>query len=219
MSPLHAPASAPASAAALPVSQLLGRALNQALREAAAPDTTERPALLVAAAPKALGLQALAARHPGGSQAQRQALVLYTSCLQHYRQRVQPRIGAAGPQGTADDLGCAAAYFVLSNLAVLEGREPDPVALPAVERQLRRLLAATAEWARVPLAERQQSFEQLAALAVLVNESRLAALVQGPAAAQHLRQASHDYLQQMLGLQAERLTVSAAGLAWAEGVQ
>jgi hypothetical protein len=54
---------------------------------------------------------------------------------------------------------------------------------------------------------------------VLVNESRLAAKVQGPDAASHVREAARNYLRQMLGLDAERLTVSAAGLAWAEGVQ
>jgi hypothetical protein len=204
----------------LPLTQAVGRALNQALREAAAPDdddSASSPPLLVAAAPKATGLHPLAARHPGGAPAQRQALTLYTRCLQHYRQRVQPQVSPGAHHD--DDLGCAAAYFVLANLAVLEGREPDPRALPAVERQLRRLLGTAAEWARCPLAERQQAFEQLAALAVLVNESRLAASVQGPAAAQHLRAAAHNYLHQMLGLEAERLTVSAAGLAWAEGVQ
>jgi hypothetical protein len=203
----------------LPLTQAVGRALNQALREAAAPDdedSASSPPLLVAAAAKAVGLHQLATRHPGGAPAQRQALTLYTRCLQHYRQRVQPQVS---PGHHDDDLGCAAAYFVLANLAVLEGREPDARALPAVERQLRRLLGSAAEWARCPLAERQQAFEQLAALAVLVNESRLAAQVQGPRAAQHLREASHNYLHQMLGLEAERLTVSAAGLAWAEGVQ
>lgn len=215
MSATAAPTLAPA-AADLPLAQLVGRAFNQALRDAAAREDEPSPALLVPPAARALGLQTLAARHPGGSTAQRQALTLYTRCLQHYRQRVQPQVS---PGGRDDDLGCAAAYFVLVNLAVLEGREPDAKALPAVERQLRRLLGTAPEWARCALAERQQGFEQLAALAVLVNESRLAAQLQGPAAASHVRQAAHGYLQQMLGLDAERLTVSTAGLAWAEGVQ
>jgi hypothetical protein len=209
----------PTGAGAPPLAGLLGRALGQALRESAAPEQPGEPStppLRVPPAERALGLHGLAASHPGGREAQRQALMLYTRCLQHYRQRVQPQLGIAGRD---DDLGSAAAYFVLVNLAVLEDREPDPRGLPAVERQLRRMLGAAAEWSRCPLADRQQGFEQLAALAVLVNESRLAARVQGAAAQQHLRTAAAGYLRQMLGLEAERLTVSAAGLAWAEGVQ
>jgi hypothetical protein len=208
---------ADAGAQALPLARIVGRAFKQALHDAAAPEDHPSPPLQVAAAAQALGLRTLAARHPGGTAAQRQALALYTRCLMHYRQGVQARlVPASGPGRRDDDLGHAAAYFVLVNLAVLEGREPDALALPAVERQLRRLLASAAEWARCGLAERQQCFEQLAALAVLVNESRLAAQAQGPAAQAHVRTAAQNYLTQMLGLDAERLTVSTAGLAWAD---
>jgi hypothetical protein len=125
----------------LPLAQMVGRAFNQALREAAAPEDDPSPPLLVKPAVQALGLRHLAARHPGGSAAQRQALALYTRCLQHYRQRVQPQVC---PGHTDDDLGHAAAYFVLVNLAVLEGREPDARALPAVERQV------SSNWPRWP---------------------------------------------------------------------
>lgn len=206
------------------LTQLVRSLLAASLRDAAAADT-DTPLLHVRRASGAgPGPKALAALHPGDAQARAQALALYTRCLQHYRQHVQPRLSVAAPaaagrapgSGTTDDLGAAAAYFVLANLGAFNDHEPDAAALPAVERQLRSLLTRTSAWSALPLGERQLLFEQLACLGVLVNESRVAARQQGPASRQNLLQAAQGYLQQFLGLQAERVSVSVQGLAVAD---
>lgn len=228
--PRHGARGLPAAGAlAGHVAQLVQRSLGQVLQASAAAEGAPAP-LRQPAAARAEGLHLLAAAHPGGPAARRDALTLYSRCLQHYRQQVQPRLC---PGQAQDDLGAAAAFFVLANLAVLEGRAPLDAALPAVERQMRRLLGGTAPEghgiepgtgdvtghaaaaaAAAMRADRQRSFEQLAALGVLVNESRLAAATQGEAAQAHLRQAAQAYLQDLLGLPPAQLSVSAAGLAW-----
>ncbi len=213
---LHRPTPSGLSAQPLAVqlTRLIGGAAAQMLHDAAAPQA-DLPVLRVAPAARALGLQALAAHHSGGPAARKQALLLYTRCLQHYRQQVQPRLS---PGQRGDDVGPAAAYFVLANLAALADGEPDDQALPVVERQMRRLLGAASGWDHLPLAERQQCFEQLAAVGVLVNESRLAARAQGPAAHANLAQAARAYLHQLLGLEADRLSVTSAGLRYDDGL-
>lgn len=199
------------------VAQLVQRTLGQVLADAAATEDLPPP-LRQAPAARAEGLHLLAAAHPGGPAARREALVLYSRCLQHYRQQVQPRLC---PGHADDDLGAAAAFFVLANLAVLEGRAPQDAALPAVERQMRRWLgrAAGAAPADGPAGrpddpQRSRLFEQLAALGVLVNESRLLAATQGEAAQAHLRPVAQAYLQDLLGLPPARLVVSPTGLSW-----
>lgn len=193
------------------VRQLAGQALRQALEQAdAAPDP-----LIVAAAPQASGPAALAAVHPGGGKARQQAQQLYGRCLAHYRSQVQRRLL---PAGHDDDVGLAAAYFVLANLAAVEQREPDPARLPVLERQLRHLLSITQAWREASLADRQSLFEQLALLGVLVNESRLAATTQGEGARQNLERAARGYLLQLLGLDADELVMTPLGLATADAV-
>jgi len=68
-------------------------------------------------------------------------------------------------------------------------------------------------WSRVPLGERQACFEQLALLAVLVDESTRQAHEQGPAAVENVRRAARGYLQQLLGLDPDRLGLDAGGLS------
>lgn len=205
------------------ISQMVHGAMAQALRDAAAVDVSVphlRVARALAGPAAGSGVRALAALHPGGATAKREATALYTRCLKHYRQQVQPKLDTRHtsldqPDNT-DDLGIAAAYFVLANLAACHDAEPDPAALPAVERQLRRLLTQTAAWGRMAVAEQQSLFEQLALLGVLVNESRLAARQQGAAATANVQTAARGYLQQLLGLSPDRLSASVQGLAVAE---
>ncbi|MBZ8142622.1 hypothetical protein CLD22_22315 [Rubrivivax gelatinosus] len=205
------PASAEAGqrlAAELP--ELLERLLGRLLEAGAAADT--QPPLRVLRSARSAGAATLAAGHGGGSAARGQALALYTRCLLHYRQAVQARLL---PGVRDDDAGLAAAYFTLANFAVLDGTAPDPQRLDGVKRQFRQLLGASSAWTGCTLAERQCFVEQLAAIGVLVNESRLAAATQGEAAQAHLRQAARAYLQQLLGLAPERLRLGAQGLALA----
>lgn len=199
------------------LSQLVHSAMAKTLREAAATDSpvprlrTPRAQPLTQNAPPGPGVRALAAMHPGEAAARRDAQQLYTRCLQHYRRHVQPQL--EGGVQAQDDLGIAAAFFVLANLGACQGVEPDVAALPAVERQLRSLLAQTTAWRQLGGAERQSLFEQFALLGVLVNESRVAAQKQGEPAQAHVQRAARGYLQQLLGLSPERLSVSVQGLA------
>lgn len=177
----------------------------------AAPDAGPEPApLRVPRSVRSAGAAALAARQGGGPAARTQALALYTRCLQHYRQSVQARLQ---PGLREDDAGLAAAFFTLANLAAFDGQAPDPGRLDAVDRQFRRLLGACGAWTHCSTAERQSFVEQLAAVGVLVNESRLAAATQGEAAQARLRDAARGYLVQLLGLAPERLALGEQGLA------
>lgn len=215
-SPLAASAMQPL---ARELSQLVHSAMAKTLREAAAAAVdnqtprlrTPRTQPASGPATPGPGVRALAALHPGDAAARREAQQLYTRCLQHYRRHVQPQLeGGVQPQ---DDLGIAAAFFVLANLGACQGVEPDVAALPAVERQLRSLLAQTTAWRQLGSPERQSLFQQFALLGVLVNESRVAARQQGEAAQAHVQRAARGYLQQLLGLSPDRLSVSAQGLA------
>lgn len=204
------------------LSQLVHSAMAKTLRDAATADT-KLPRLRTPRTPSSPGsdvagpgVQALVALHPGGAAARQDARALYTRCLQHYRRHVQPKL--EGGVQAQDDLGVAAAFFVLANLSACHDVEPDVTALPAVERQLRSLLAQTTAWRQLGNAERQSLFEQFALLGVLINESRLTAQRQGPEARRHVEQAARAYLQQLLGLAPERLTASAQGLAVADQV-
>jgi hypothetical protein len=201
---------------ALEMTRLIHKEVSARLEQAAGVDE-QHPPLLVPRAVMAEGAATLARSHAGPA-ARSQALVLYQRCLLHYRQKVQPRLQTAEVANavndkTQDDVGAAAAYFVLANLSAVTGVEPKVQTLPAVERQLRFLLSSTQAWQHTDLAQRQALFEQLALLGVLVNESRLVAQQQGAAAIAHVQQAARGYLQQLLGLDADLLSVSVRGLS------
>jgi hypothetical protein len=201
---------------AVEMTRLIHKEVSARLEQAAGVDD-QHPPLLVPRAATAAGAATLARSHAGAA-ARSQALALYQRCLLHYRQKVQPRMQTPAPADAAsdktqDDVGRAAAYFVLANLSAVTGVEPEVQTLPAVERQLRYLLSNTQAWQHTDLAQRQALFEQLALLGVLVNESRLVAQQQGAAAIVHVQQAARAYLQQLLGLDADLLSVSVRGLS------
>jgi uncharacterized protein DUF6683 len=163
--------------------------------------TVERAACPVAPA-------RLARAHPGGAAAQAQARELYERCLDHYRKVVRAH-DAALP---VDDVGAAVAYFVAANLQALHGIAATPAMLLQLERQLGGVAQRSAAWASAPACERQAYFEQMALLGVLVSESSRQAAAQGPAAIANVHRAARGYLQQLLGLNPDQLTLDAAGL-------
>lgn len=199
------------------LAQLVHSVTAQALRDAAgSADTTARLRTPRRRTAQGGGAEALAASHPGSAADKREAQLLYGRCLQHYRQQVQPRLELDGGKADEDDVGVAAAFFVLANLGAYGDTEPDTATLPAVERQLRSLLARTTAWRQLDTPARQSLFEQLALLGVLMNESRVAARRQGPAARANLARAASGYLQTLLGLVPERLSATVQGLTVAE---
>lgn len=164
---------------------------------AAAGEPLRQPAAAQATGP------ALLAQSQASPRARQESLVLYTRCLQHFRQQVQR--GAE-----QDDAGLAAAYFVLASLQAARGVAPTAEDLQRVELQMRQQLGPA--WGQAPLADRQSAFEQFALLGVLVSESAHAAREQGAAARANVQRAARGYLVQMLGPGAERLTLSPQGL-------
>lgn len=183
----------------------LGDILRQALQGA-----DDRPALAVPPAARATAPTLLAKSHPGDGKVRRDARGLYERYLQHYRSQVQTSLR---PGRRDDDLGMAAAYFTMANLATLQDLEHlDPALLATVERQMRHLIGGTPSWHAASLADRQCLFEQLAVLGVLVNDARLLARRQGAAAIAHVQGAARTYLIQLLGLDPDQLTLTHEGL-------
>jgi len=195
--------------------RVVQQAMGRALREAGQVERDGTEALTIASAPRATGPSALAAAHPGGAKARAQATIMYDRCLAHYRSDVQRKLR---PSSNEDDVGLAAAYFVLVNLAAAENTDPDPGLLPALEHQLRHLIVSTGAWAATPLAQRQDLFEQLALLGVLINESRLLARSQGEAARANVRRAARGYVKQLLGLDPDLIVLTPQGLATADAM-
>lgn len=200
------PTSTPDTSLAQELSRLVQQAFAELLQRSAADDAAP---LRVKPAARPTAPARLASAHPGGTKARQEAQALYQRCLRHYRSAVQPVVA---PQA-GDDVAMAAAYFVLANLAALQPQlQPDERQLGHVARQMRLLIGGSDAWRRADEPARQLLFEQFATLGVLVNESRLKAAVEGPAARDHLQRAARGYLQQILGLDPDLLVVGPEGL-------
>jgi hypothetical protein len=202
------------------IATLLARALQQLLDTATGGD--DQPAITLPAAADATA-PALLASAPGlnvakgraptaqaGAQAQAEQRQLYTRCLALYRERVQ-----AG--ATEDNLGRAAALFVMANLNALGRPGGDASTLQALTQQMQNALQRLPDWPQTPLAARQQMFEQLAILGVLVTQTSEAAARQGPLARANVRAAAQAYLRQWLDVDPALLSLSPQGLVLAPG--
>jgi hypothetical protein len=187
-----------------PTLQLLTRRLGRALQAGFDAPFDPVPPLRQPAAALP-GAPALLARAQPSPKARQEAQALYQRCLKQFRQRVQHNAGE-------DDAGLAAAYFVLANLAALQGLRPDEDDLLRVERQLRPRLALASGWMQAPLRTRQSTFEQFALLGVLVAESAFEARSQGAAAQANVQRAARGYLLQLLGIDPDRLRLGEHGL-------
>ncbi|WP_348756405.1 DUF6683 family protein [uncultured Aquincola sp.] len=199
-------------AQATALAERLAASFGELLMGGPAADADDLAPLTVLPAAQATAPQQLAAAHPGGPAARQQALALYRRCLAHFRQRVQ----AGMPE---DDVGQAAAYFVLACVAALQGIDVSPAQLALVERQMRRLLGQHPAWVQASATERQALFEQFAVLGVLVGESQHEARRQGPAARANVQQAARGYLRQLLGLRPDHLQLGDHGLTLRVPVQ
>lgn len=182
----------------------LSEALGQAL--AGFGDGSEDlPALTIERAAKPTAPATLARSHPGGPKSRRDAEALYLRCLTYYRNKVQQGL-------PTDDVGAAAAYFVLANLAALQDLQVNEAQLALVERQMRQVIGRHDAWAQADAKEQQSLFEQFAVLGVLVGESQAEARKQGPAAIANVRRAARGYIVQLLGLNPDALRLTDQGL-------
>jgi hypothetical protein len=166
----------------------------------------DRPAVTIQPAATATAPAQLAKAHPGGPKARQQAQALYTRCLAHYREKVQQGL-------PMDDVGAAAAYFVLANLAALQDLTVTEPQLALVERQMRHVIGRHEAWSAADAKEQQSLFEQFAVLGVLVGESQAEARKQGPAAIANVRRAARGYIVQLLGLNPDALRLTDKGLS------
>jgi hypothetical protein len=207
--PGRPPAQAKQAALVKEMSRAIRRALFDALIGSDSVAANDQAVLTVGRASEPIAPARLAAAHPGGAAARADAHQLYERCLKHYRENV--RAHEAGLD--VDDVGAAVACFVAANIQALHGITATPETLLRLERQLGGVALRSSAWATASARERQCYFEQMAILAVLIGETSAQAVHQGPAAIANVRSAARAYLQQLLGLQADSLTLGPEGLS------
>ena len=205
----RASAAGPRAAAVKDMSQRLQAALAEALMRRAVPASGDHTAWVVERATTPIAPARLAAAHPGGAEAEAQSRTLYERCLMHYRESVRAHEATLA----TDDVGAALAYFVAANLHALQGVASTPQMLAQLERQLSGMALHSAAWNAATASERQAYFEELAILAVLISESGAQAPRQGAAAVANVQRAARGYLQQLLGLDPDRLCLDDGGLS------
>jgi hypothetical protein len=82
-----------------------------------------------------------------------------------------------------------------------------------IERQLAGLARKLSDWDHATLAQRQFYFEQMAMLGAFIAARAAKAKQTGPAALAEVRRAARSYLEHTLAIDADRITLSAQGLA------
>lgn len=189
----------------------LSRHIRPALADALArrgSDAPQTAASTVQRARMPIAPALLASAHPGGAIARQTMHALYERCLAHYRAVIRAHDADAG----VDDVGAAAAQFVVANMQALHGIPVTPPMQLRLQRQLAAIVAASRAWAVASTRDRQLYVEKLAILAVLIEQTSAQAGLQGPAAVANVRRAARGYLQEFLGLDPDRLTLGSDGL-------
>jgi hypothetical protein len=186
------------------LTQRVRRALSGVLHGHA--DAAPRPALRVPPAAAPLTPRALAIAQSSDKATQQQLTATYESCLACYRQIARAR----GVE--ADDVVAAVAFFVAVNLHALHGIDIEAGALRPLERQLHGVTHLIANWDGATLAQRQSFFERFAIVSILVSGSHEASATHDHAARAQVQRSARDYLQHLLGLDPDRLTLGPDGL-------
>jgi hypothetical protein len=187
------------------LSRLARSAMVSALEQGSRSQT---PPLHVEPAPTPTAPRQMAAVQSADAAAQEQLVASYEACLRSYRKVARAQSGAT----EFDDVGAAMAMFVAVNLQALHGEEVEAIALQPLERQLRDVTRAAANWDAATLAQRQAFFERIAIVSVLVSGSLAGAASHGPAVLADVQRSARDYLQHLLGLNPDRLTLGIDGL-------
>jgi len=189
--------------------RLLRNVLMNAVLQAGLGDSSGQPALRVARAAAATVPAQMAAEQAAADAATRQQMATsYEHCLANYR-ALEPARG----EPDVDDVGLALAFFVAINLRVLHGIDADADMLHALERQLRGVARARSNWDAATIEQRQAYFERTAIASVVVSATAAGAAAQGPQAVAHVQGAARQYLEQILGMNPDYLTLGPSGLA------
>jgi hypothetical protein len=207
--PIPSPARQRRSVLAGDAAQAMYKSVVDALLQAESARAAELAPLRLPPAPVATAPLQLAAAQTTDPRTRRQLVASYERCLRIYREIARSQ----APDTTDDDLGAAMALFVAANLLALHGVDADRALMPRLERQLRGVSRRASNWDACSPAQRQTFFERIAILAVLVSGSHARAAAQGPAERAKVRAAARLYLQDMLGLNPELLTLGPEGLA------
>ena len=189
------------------------RMLLNALVQAGLGSGTDQPALRVARATVATAPAQMAAAQADDAAAREQIAASYERCLASYRAMEPMR----GGEPDVDDVGRAVAFFVGVNMHVLQGVDADADMLGPLEQQLRGIARTRSNWDATSIEERQRFFESIAILSVVVSGSWAGAAAHGPAGVANVRRAARQYLEQMLGMNPDVLTLGPAGLAARDG--
>jgi hypothetical protein len=189
--------------------------LTRRVREASAEalrdhvDAVALPALRVTPAASALAPRRMAQAQASDPATREQLEASYRAALDCYRRLARERLGDEG----SDDVGAAVAFYVAVNLHALHGIDMAAEVLVPLERQLRAVTKLVANWDHAGIAARQDFFERIAIVAILVSGAAArAAASQDESARAEVRRNAHDYLQQLLGLDPERMALDAHGL-------
>ena len=181
-------------------------ALNGALEQAG--HSEMQPPLRVERAPAPIAPRQMAQARSGDAAVQAQLAASYEACLTAYRDIVAARADAAG----MDDVGAAMAFFVAVNLRVLQGVDVEADALQLLEHQLRGVTRRAAQWDAATRAQRQLFFERIAITSILMSRALANANARGPVALADVRRNARDYLQHLLGLDPDAISLGAEGL-------
>lgn len=192
------------------VTQLNADLARDAVSRAVPPAGARAQASLIAPTEASGGVASrLAAAYPAASRAQAQKA--FEELLAHYA-GIEQQFGIAH-----GDIAGALAAFIAGNLMAYRNVEfPDEYFKPLVT-QLSRGLAAGPAFASLAPAQRQESYEQLATIGMLMAATQMA-LKEHPSAAgaASMKAAARQYMAQVLKLDAEQVSIGPQGLVIAE---
>ena len=189
--------------------------LDALLRGAAGPAGADgnAPRLLVAPAASATAPAQLAAAQSLDAAERQKLAASHEQCLRVFRNLARGQ----APDTEDDDLGAALAFFTAVNLHALHGVDVEREVMAVLERQLLGVSRRASNWDAASLAQRQVFFERIAILSIVVSSACASAPAQGPAAVARLRQAARQYLQELLGLNPDLLSLGPRGLVTRDG--
>ena len=172
--------------------------------------SSSTPPLRVEPAATPIAPRQMAAVQSADAAAQEQLAASYEACLRTYREIARAQCAPPTSMTSAQ----RSAFFVAINLRMqLHGVDVGASAMQPLERQLRSVTRLAANWDVATRAQRQCFFERIAILSILVSRSLADAASQEPAAMAHVRQSAREYLQHVLGLNPDLVTLGADGLA------
>lgn len=187
-----------------PLSRSLRTPSGRGAVPAAAPATARTVSTTVAPR-RPLMPQAMAGAHPAAQRGQAQQT--YEQLLTGYH-RIEQQFGIA----PYDVAGAVAAFIAGSYMGYRNVSFPDRHFKPLVE-QVRAILAADPAWAQSPLAAKQDMYEQLAIVGMLVANTQMGLARRPDAqAVAAMQSASKAYLEQLLKVDADKVRITDQGL-------